>query len=148
MTSIKLCAALAAILAISSGAAMAQAYGGDQYGDPSGYGPPPPPPNQGYQPDDQRGYGPPPPPSADQSGANGYAAQGQPFADQSDAYADRRDDYAARMDHYRSGQQLYQHQLRVYERARRDYDRQFGPGAYEHYYAEPPPPSGDFDAPR
>jgi hypothetical protein len=41
-----------------------------------------------------------------------------------------------------SQQARYQHQLRVYEHARRDYDMQFGPGAYERYYAAPPPLPG------
>jgi hypothetical protein len=116
MTSMKSCAALAAILVLSAGAAMAQPYGPDQPGDPSDYGPPPPPPGERDQGGDQQRYG--PPPSSGQWGQGAYPPSN------------------------RSQQARYQHQLRVYEHARRDYDMQFGPGAYERYYAAPPPLPG------
>jgi hypothetical protein len=142
MMTTKLCAALAAVLAISaSGAAMAQSYYPDQAADPSGYGPPPPPPGDNERYGDQQGYGPPPDTRSgqDQSAPGSYPDQNRPYGDQRAPDTDPRDDYGARMAHYRSQQALYQHQLRVYERARRDYDMQFGPGAYERYYAPPPP---------
>jgi hypothetical protein len=151
MTSTKICAALAAILALSAGgAAMAQSYGPNQPGDPSGYGPPPPPPYDANQSGGQQGYGPPPPYDPGQPGGqqgygpppNDQSAQGA-YAAQSEQYSDQRDDYDARMARYHSQQALYQHQLRVYERVRHDYDMQFGPGAYERYYAPPPPPPGE-----
>ena len=134
MTSVKLCAALGAVLALCTSAATAQSYGPDQPGDPSGYGPPPPPPG-----------------SRDQAGPQGYDSprpddqwdQSRQYGGRPDDYDGQNGDYNARLARYHAQQTHYQHQLRMYERARRDYDMQFGPGAYERYYNAPPPPPGE-----
>jgi hypothetical protein len=130
MTSPGLCAALAATLAISGGAAMAQSQRPGQPGDPTGYAPPQAPPSGSGQAGDQQGYGQPPPPG-DPSAHVQCGARSQQDREQRDNYADQRDDYNAKKARHHSQQAFHRRQLRVYERARRDDDMQFGPGAHE-----------------
>ena len=76
-----------------------------------------------------------------------YQDQRSVYDSQVDANAEQREDYAGQRGAYdqnaaayRADRRAYQRRLRDYDRARADYDAQYGPGAYERYYAEPVDP--------
>ena len=57
-----------------------------------------------------------------------------------DTAARQRNDYDQSSTDYQANQRSYRRQLREYNRARMSYDDEYGPGAYEEYYAAPVPP--------
>jgi len=129
-------AGLAALIAVGAGsAALAQS----QY-DPNdqapGYAPNNYPPGDNPNVQAYRNY---------QGQRNVYDNQVDAYANQRDAYDNQRGAYDQNAAGYRSDRRAYQRQMRDYERARADYDAQYGPGAYERYYAAPI--DRDYDGP-
>lgn len=116
----------ACVAALGASAAMAQTAGG--YGQAD---------NQDYQYAPGQ-YGPNPNVQAYDSyqrSRNAYDRARDQSARQHDAYDRQAADYRER-------QRAYQMDMNRYERARVAYDREYGPGAYEAYYARQyPPPS-------
>src|SRR5258708_6648979 len=56
---------------------------------------------------------------------------------QQDAYASAEQAYEGRAANYRAERRAYEQRLWRYQQARDAYDAEYGPGAYERYYAVP-----------
>ncbi len=130
-------AGLAALLAVGAGSAALAQSQYEPYNDMSNYNAPPNyPPGDNPNVEAYRNY---------QDQRSVYDNQVDAYARQSDTYDDQRGAYDQNAATYRADRRAYQRRLRAYERARADYDAEYGPGAYERYYAVPVDP--DYDGP-